>query len=236
MKLISKLNIVLIISLWMLIGCGVTQSDTLGSEQSPKPTVAGVSVEVLDASSAKYKVLKFNEDKMLQIKLGTEEKDVYILFSNPNNTTNSATVIHNNKIVETENFSKNEFDAKHVDHQHKHGPRSVQDFNNQLFDFKDDKKEDLNLKKVYKTIADIEGKSKEFYINVTSTGTTVEATARKVLTNINTSFGKKSLTIWVEDAAYGNGCSKVKCVNDVMINILANKFLKRVLIMIFMIW
>jgi len=233
MKINKGLIILSTIALFGLIGCGSTESTpinlnniTTTNEVSSPTAVAGVSVEVMDASSDNYKVLKLNGDKNLQVKLGNEEKDVYILFSNPNNTTHSATVTHNQKKVISANFSKNEFDAKHVVHQYKHAPSSVQNFNNQLFDFKDDKKEDLNLKKVYKTSLDSEGASKRFYMDANSTATNVMATAKKVIKNIQTSFGTKGLTIWVEDAAYGNGCLKTKCINDEMINTLADKFLK----------
>ncbi len=214
-----------------LVGCGSsasTESITTTTNSSGTETVvAGVSVEVMDASSDNYKVLKLDKDTKLQVKLGSEEKDVYVLFSNPNSATQSATVTHNQKKVDIVKFAKKEQASYQAQHYYKHAPSFVQSFNNQVLDFKNYKKEDVNLKKVYNKISDKPNDTQVFYMDVNSKATPVSATARKVLSNINTSMGTKSLTIWVEDDSYeGSGCSKVHCVNDVMVDTLANKFLK----------
>ncbi len=230
MKLNSKIMVTLPISLWMFIGCGSVASDSSTSKSNLDTTqtaVAGVSIDaVMDASSDNYKVLKLDGDKNLQLKLGEEAKDVYVLFSNPNSVAHTATVAYNNKRVETISNNKRELNLKIIKHQDKQELSFVQAFNNQLFDFQNDKKEDISLRKTYKIISDTQGEKKVFYMDATSKEREVNATARKVITNVQTQFGAKSLTIWVEDAAYGDGCSKVKCVNDDMINTLANKFLK----------
>ncbi len=230
MKLNSRIMVTLSISLWMFIGCGSVASDSSTSKSNLDATqtaVAGVSIDaVIDASSDNYKVLKLDGDKNLQLKLGDEAKDVYVLFSNPNSVAHAATVTHNNKRVETVNTNKKEFNAKPFNHQDKQELSFIQEFNNQLFDFKNDKKEEVSLRKTYKTVSDTQGEKKVFYMDATSKNREVNATARKVISNVQTQFGAKSLTIWVEDDAYGENCKKVKCVNDNMIGTLANKFLK----------
>jgi len=227
MKLASMSNLLWMMSLWIFMGCESTETKNSPTHATViEPVVAGASVEVMDVSLDNYKVLKLNGDKNLQLKLGNEEKDVYILFSNPNSIAHSATVSHNQKIVESVNFSKKEQGTYHAEHYHKHVPSFVQNFNNQVLDFKNNKNKDLNLKKVYNKISDKPNDTQVFYMKADATDKNVTATARKVVTNIETEFGEKSLTIWVEDSAYGSECTKAKCINDEMVNTLADKFLK----------
>lgn len=225
MKLISSSNILLIFSLWGLTACG---TDTLNEQEENrvivKTVVGGVSSNVLDASSDNYKVFNHIKDKNFQLKLGDEKKDVYVLLSNPTSTVHSATITHSNKMLKPMNFSKKELERE--PNKGQHAPSKVEDFNNQLFNFKDTKKENLSHKKIEKSVLDREGEHKIFYMNAETTSNSVAATAKKVITNIQTEFGEKSLTIWVEDDAYGGGCSKAKCINDTMVNALADKFLK----------
>ena len=238
MKLPNKLNILYIMSLWMFVGCGVTQIDdsansknssegeiTSGSTQvSPDTIVAGVSVEVMDASIDNYKVLKLNGDKRLQVKLGNEEKDVYILFSNPEKSVDTAMVIHNQKIVEPLDKiqkSLNENIPKSLQ-----VPNEIQEFNNGLIDLKVNTATSQKMAVTYSKTNDVVDDEQVFTMGSKSTDSNVTATVRKVVQNIDTAFGEKSLSIWVENDAYGDNCKKKKCVTDAMIDTLANKFLK----------
>jgi len=234
MEFSSKFSI-LLISLWLFTGCETTESDTKPkkiksttiSQDSTETAVAGISVEVMDASSDNYKVLKLNGDKKLQVKLGNEEKDLYVLFSNPENSVHSATVQHNQKISRSTNVIRKETIVNDSKHPVAHASRYIQDFNNRVLDLQVSKKQDKKVKKSYRKISDTEGFStKDFYMEINSQSKKVTATARKVVSNIQTQYGKKSLTIWVENSAYGANCSKAKCVNEKMLNALANKFLK----------
>jgi hypothetical protein len=230
MKLAIRLNILYIISLWILTGCGVTEVDKNLNSSATSTTitdetvVAGVSIEVMNASIDNYKVLKLNNDKRLQIKLGSEEKDVYILFSNPESTVHSAVVNHNQKIVKDSTFIKKVL--KESVPQHLHSPSYIQDFNNKSFTLKSAKSSNEKIEKIYRKVSDSLNDSKVFYMDINSQDLNVSATAKKVITNIKTQFGEKSLTIWVEDDSYVSTCHKLKCVDDKMINTLANKFLK----------
>jgi len=224
MKLPNKLNILYLMSLWMFVGCGVEESSN--SKSSSETAVAGVSIEVMDASTDNYKVLKLNGDKRLQVKLGNEEKDLYVLFSNPKGSSYSASVNHNQKIVNKSNTSNQKSKIEENKHIANHSPSYIQDFNNRALFLKNESSNIKNEKIYGKTIDKENNTEKEFYMGKDSRDINVTATARKVIENVQTFFGKKSLTIWVENDAYGKNCSKAKCVNDKMINSLANKFLK----------
>jgi hypothetical protein len=219
----SKFIVILSISLWVLTGCGAVESDSTPN----KTAVAGVSIEVMDASSDNYKVKKLNGDKNLQVKLGSEKKDLYILVSNPSETTLSAEINHHQRVTNKIEKVEKEIYTKDTLNLTTYLPTDIQEFNNRVIDLESDRAKNVTLKKIYKSISDIEDVTKKtFYMDLNASGKTVDATARKVIKNIQTEFGEKSLTIWVENATYGDGCSKVKCINDNMIDILANKFLK----------
>ena len=232
MKMCKGIIILSTIALFGLIGCGSTETTTTLphtttiKETSSPTAVAGVSVEVMDASSDNYKVLKLDGDKKLQVKLGSEKKDLYLLFTNKNtNHMQSATVTHNQKRAVTPIFSKNEIEGKEQAYQIQHAPSTILEFNRQSFNFKNNKIKDLNQKKVFKTTSDSEGDKKVFYMDPISNNTNVTATAKKVLSNIVTAMGTKKLTIWVEDDSWGNGCKHSTCITQEMVDTLAKKFL-----------
>ena len=227
MKIVVKLNILYLMSLWMFTGCGITEVDESSNTKGSQETaVAGVSIEVMDATTDNYKVLKLNGDKRLQVKLGNEEKDVYLLFTNPKNSSYSATVNHNQKTVKSSNSFNKGLKVDDIKHLANHSPSYIQEFNNKSFDFKTPKINNKKMEKTYTKISDRVNDSKIFYMQSDSTDVNVTATARKVVTNVQTSFGEKSLTIWVENDAYVDNCHKAKCIDNTMINTLANKFLK----------
>jgi hypothetical protein len=187
MRFVTRVNILFLISLWIFIGCNTTDKS---SREAPVSIVAGASVEVMDASSDNYKVLKLNGDKRLQVKLGNEKKDLYILFSNPENSMNSATVNHNRKIVEGLSFIKKEFRKNNTQSLIMHSSSHIQDFNNRTIDLNSNEKRALATQKIFKTISDVEDEShKEFYMEVDSKDLKVDATARKVIKYIKTQFG-----------------------------------------------
>jgi hypothetical protein len=227
MKILIKLNALYLISLWVFTGCGLNELDDSSTIATSKDTtdtaVAGVSIEVMDVSTDNYKVLKLNEDKRVQISLGNEEKDVYILFSNPESNTNTATVVHNQKIVDSLNNLQKSIDVTlptTLDI-----PSEIQKFNNSFIELNSTTK-NQKIAEVYRKTEDTLNDEQIFIMGRDSEDVNVTATARRVVEDIDTIYGEKSLTIWVENDAYGEECKKVKCVDDTMINTLANKFLK----------
>jgi hypothetical protein len=226
MKIDGGFTIFSIITIFGLVGCGSLNSENR-DKSSSDTVIGGLSAETVDASSESYKVVDIKNNKTLQISLGREEKDVYLLFTNPTATKHGATVRHNQKRREAYSSHKGKLALGESVVDLMPAPRRVQDFNNQPLDLKKCTVEDGQKRKLLKTLVDSEGDHETFYMNADSTGTTVSATARKVLSHINTKLGEKSLTVWVEDSAYyGSGCRKSKCVTDEMIDVLSNKFLK----------
>jgi len=231
MKLSKRINVLYLLSLWMFTGCGVSELDSTSTittaidrEDLTDTAVAGVSIDVMDVSTDNYKVLKLNGDKRLQIKLGSEEKDVYILFSNPENSVDTATVIHNQKVVEP--LDKIQKSLTEDLPTYLQVPNEIQEFNNGFMDLKVNTDTNQKMVATYNKTDDVVEDEHLFSMGRDSTDINVTATAKKVVQNIDTSFGEKSLTIWVENDAYGDNCKKEKCVTDAMIDTLANKFLK----------
>ncbi|MFK5975062.1 MAG: PKD domain-containing protein [Sulfurovum sp.] len=72
---------------------------------------------------------------------------------------------------------------------------------------------------------DIVGNNRVFYLDNSGTERTT-ATTRKVVYNVNTNMGSKTLNISVSNDAFGSGCSKVNCVTQDMVDGLADNFLK----------
>ena len=57
-------------------------------------------------------------------------------------------------------------------------------------------------------------------------GNTIPATCRKVVSNISTNQGSKTLNIWVADNCWINGGSKSNLITQIMVDAMADKFLK----------
>ncbi|MBU1669083.1 hypothetical protein KKC13_11745 [bacterium] len=215
-----------------LTACGEVTSSS-GDKVDGTPKVDSVSTEVVDVTTKEYLAQKVTGDQRLELKLGTEEKDVYLIFSNPSTTNvSSATVSHNQKISKSLELNKKEVLQEHV-HVQCTAPSHVQAFNSNFSHLKkkNDQSIDKNitetplLEKSLSVVADRVEESKVFYMGETVTEG-VAASARKVVNNILTAFGTKSLSIWVQNDSYGVGCQKSKCVTQTMVDILADKFLK----------
>ena len=219
------------IVMFALTACGEVTS-TSGDEVDGTPKVAGVFSEVLDLTTKDYIAQKVTGDQSLQLKLGSEEKDVYLLFSNPSTqSVNSATVSHNQKITKELAYNKQQGELK--EHTCSHHPSYVQAFNSDFSHLKLKKSQPLEKKLSEKPLidkslsiaTDFVGDSDIFYMGETATEG-VAATARKVVNNVVTAFGTKSLSIWVQNDSYGDACQKSKCVTQTMVDTLADKFLK----------
>jgi hypothetical protein len=71
------------------------------------------------------------------------------------------------------------------------------------------------------------GESKIFYLDLDTSVSTI-ATLKKVVSQVHTNQGIKTLAIWVSDESFDNGfgCSKQKCITQIMVDTLADSFLK----------
>ncbi len=217
----------------VLIGCG-------GSGNSGNSGNGG------NGGAASSKTIAITEDNQVSIlgkgaihatvNIGTRPKSLYLLLSNGSQSQpDSPSITHNAKAVPTQRNKR--FTAPTLTKRPMmlHSSRYIQEFDSKLKKLlhknKPSKYWMRNIKIAPKTHKDVANSSKlKFCTNIDrNTGdctNKTNATARKVLSNIHTQFGKKTLNIWVSDDSFGIGCPKAKCVTQAMVDTLANSFLK----------
>ncbi len=114
-------------------------------------------------------------------------------------------------------------------------PQYVQDFSSQISTFLSKEKSSQPQTKtinIEERNEDIIGTEDSFCVNINqNNGSCTEsttATSKKVISNITTNFGSKTLNIWVSNDSFdsGAGCSKSKCVTQNMVDQLADTFLQ----------
>ncbi len=158
---------------------------------------------------------KINSKNDINFKINIDNKELYILFTNTSNKKYNFNLI-NNKIsyfINKKNLISNR--KKNT----KHSPKYITDFNHKRIIENKNINKNIYLKK-YK-LKDKE----EFFLEKDLSKSTI-ATKRKVVKNISTKYGKKSLNIWVSDDSFGENCSKRYCIKDYMLKELANSFLQ----------
>jgi len=168
------------------------------------------------------------------VSLGNTPKNLYLVLSNNDTVSGSSTIRHNAKAIEVaqaKSVLSTTLTEKSGILRH---PQYVEDFSSQMGTL-------LSNSEVFqpqaKTLAvpermdDVEGQSQIFYLDTATTSTTT-ATARKVIADVPTMYGLKTLNIWVSDDSFdkedgSNDCIKSKCVTQNMVDALANTFLLR---------
>ncbi len=166
------------------------------------------------------------------ISLGNTAKSLYFVLSNSDNASATSTITHNAKAIEVAQAKT----ILSADLKEKpsilHHPQYVEEFNAQI-DTLLSKAEENQLQAkmiaVPERMEDSVGQSYSFCTDINlENGTCISqtsATARKVI-SVPTSFGTKTLNIWVSNDSYGIGCAKDKCVTQTMVDALADTFLK----------
>lgn len=198
---------------------GVTASDTMVVTVTQAHTIH---------ITEDYQVERLGKDSAISVTVSidtADSKDLYLVLSNYD-TSNPASVSisHSNKVAtpKTEKLFK-EQNSDFVTSQISHLLQQIQNFNNHLI------KPSLitkNSKVILATSNASEGDTHTFYLDTTSSGDTTQATLKKVVSDISTVFGNKTLNIWVSDNSFGAGCSKSKCMTQEMVDALADMFLK----------
>ncbi len=226
----------------LLIGCGGGgTSDNPSSGISAGGTTGGTTSG--NTSSTKsititddYHVESLGQTNTISatVNLGNTPKSLYILLSNYHETQSASTNITHNKTV-SRNESQKVLEEPVTTMQAKalHAHASIQEFNRNSKKFF--KTNTASSQKIQaKTVAlstvskkDVLGDSQIFYMEE-DTSVSTQATARKVVSNISTPFGLKTLNIWVSNDSFdsGLGCVKSKCVTQVMVDALASTFLQ----------
>jgi hypothetical protein len=224
----------------VLIGCGggggsTSANNSANDNTSNSPSTGGTAT----SSSKTITISKDNQIESLgkeknthvRVNIGDTPKSLYILLSNYSKTKSaSSTITHDAKIVPTSE-NKKFLSAPALVDQPKilHTPAHIQAFNSNI---KTLLQKSSNSDYQAKSIAVASksnksvGDSETFYMDAESTGATTTATLKKVVSNISTELGSKTLNVWVENDSFGNGCKKVKCVTQDMVDTLADTFLQ----------
>ena len=170
-----------------------------------------------------------------KVSLGNTPKSLYLVLSNYASAPAGSTITHNAKIVKEEAQSKSilplHFTKKAAI---LHAPQYVKDFSSKYFILS----KTVESQPQAKTLAvaernkDVIDTQNSFCVNINlSNGSCTEsttATSKKVVSDITTNFGIKTLNIWVSDDSFdsGSGCPKSKCVTQNMVDQLADTFLQ----------
>ncbi len=218
MKLQFKVFIISI-SIFLLIGCG----DGSSSSDSKKELC---SERISITKNNQVNNLAECKNLKLSVDMNGNNKSLYLLLTNEDKSnSNNIMITHNLKKIKNlksiNYISDNRVNILYA-------PKYVQEFNSNIIDLL---KKDNNQKKskkfvITKRLNKSEGDKKTFYLDKYSSGPKTDAILRKVVSNVSTEFGNKTLNIWVSDDAFGYGCAKKKCVTQDMVDTLADHFLK----------
>ena len=174
-----------------------------------------------------YQVQKLEGGETINIKVDvdtTTPKDLYLVFTNKSDSSRASVEISQSKklVNKSDKKVKNTLNQPNI----LHTPLAIQEFNKHLNI--DTNKSNKQAKVFLVKNKSQEGDSHKFYIDATSSGDTTQATLRKIVSDVSTEFGNKTLNIWVSDDCFdsGSGCSKNDCVTQDMVDALADTFLK----------
>ena len=209
----------------------VTDDDNATHSDSMNVTVtASVIATGTISISNDYQVESLGMDSTVHTTISIDTatpKSLYLLLSNYDNVSASTTITHNAKAIEVPQ-SKSILTAEPIQKPViLRAPQHVQDFN---ADVKTLLVKTNTTAPQTKTIAvvekneDVVGNTTTFYLDNIGSDTTM-ATARKVVSNVTTNYGIKTLNVWVSDDSFGLGCAKSRCVTQDMVDALANTFL-----------
>jgi hypothetical protein len=218
-----------------LSGCGGGGGGSTITDPILPPTDIDVNVTI----TGDYQVESLGTANTINanVSVGDIAKDLYLVLSNSANVPGSSTITHNPKITaeaQAKIISPTVFTEKR---RILHHPDYVQNFNSQIGTLLSKvEKNQFQAKTIAlpERMEDSVGDPYSFCTDINlDNGTCISqtsATARKVI-SVPTSFGTKTLNIWVSDDSYdesGSGiqCQKLTCVTPAMVDALANMFLK----------
>ena len=205
-------KILFLLYLVVFIGCGGA-----GNSKSRK-------TENIKVDSDEYLIKNLDNVDNMNININTNNKELYLLLINTSNNRNyikiNKSIIKKNKDekirIEKSIPIKQKFDFGHT-------PQYITDFNhksiNNKRDLSEKKRENISYNKDYV------GEYRLFYLERDMSIST-KATARKIVRNIKTEYGNKTVNIWVSDDSFGDDCFKLYCVKQNMVEALADSFLK----------
>ncbi len=216
----------------LLVGCGGGGGGTSGSGRASGGGDDTSSKIINITEDYQIESLGKNDTIDATIKLGNTPKNLYILLTNSDKSKKSyPTIAHSTKtkvISASENKKILSRPIASTHHRILHAPAYMREFDSKI---KTLLQKNLNDKYRAKNIAaklnKRVGDSETFYyMGKHSDSDTTTATLKKVVSDIHTVFGNKTLNIWVSDDSFGDGCSKVRCTTQTMVDALADRFLK----------
>ena len=164
------------------------------------------------------------------VNIGNKPKSLYVLLSNYDKNHNAyPTITHNAKVISVQENKRLMSTPLVKQAKILHAPAYIQKFNSKLQTFiQRNETNDYQEKQIAVTPKSNKsvGDSETFYMDASSSGTTTRATLKKVVSNVPTDFGNKTLNVWVSDDSFGTECGKSRCVTQTMVDELANNFLK----------
>jgi len=169
-----------------------------------------------------------------RVQVDTTAKSLYILLSNYSPTASDSVIItHNAKVSAVKKSARVASNTKlskkytilptptHIQNfQYTLKDRLISNSSKKTAQFKSFSLEPLRK--------DVAGNTQTFYLDTSDSGPSTQATARKIVSDISTAQGTKTLNIWVSDDSFdsGSGCSKARCVTQTMVDAFAETFLK----------
>jgi hypothetical protein len=208
-------------------GCGGSSSDTPTEEPVTPPIETSNEINITDES---YQVVPLATPGETEISttisvITQTPKDLYLVVSNYSTTDRASFTIS-----QTAKISSIPKETKTVpSSRQRNASRSTPEimaFNQHLIT-SPKTVSSKDTKVVLTKNSSVEGDSRRFYLDVYSSGSTTNATLRKVVSDVTTKFGNKTLNIWVSNDSFdsGSGCSKKTCVTQDMVDALAVAFL-----------
>ncbi len=208
----------------------ITATDTQANNASQDITVTLTDVD--ESLPKTYKVVSNLSNGITTLNLGDTPKDVYLLFTNTDTIKSSTPTVSHNKTVSFQSqkvyVSQTE---THTIPQILHAPDYVQEFNTNSRNhfINADPSVQFKVLGVPDKNQDIVGQEKSFCVDINQDDICTQyttATSKKVISNISTNQGVKTLNVWVSNDSFGIGCSKAECVTQDMVDELANTFLR----------
>jgi len=209
-----KFKIFVLLVILILSAC--KQEDSVSSETN---LTKHSNRDTASTDESDYIIKKIDNINKINLRLEDNPRDIYLLFTNPNDT-NQKLVLNGNNKQNLQN--KTEQPIENREYSTEHAPKYIMNFNHKSpQEYKSQKKQNRISYKKQDSIND-----KQLFYLEKDLSTSTHATTRKIIKNIKTKYGNKSLNIWVSDDSFGEKCSKKYCIEQNMIDKLANSFLK----------
>jgi len=197
-------------------GCGG------GSASDSDPIVLDKDVVMTETDTVE--VVGSGNEAHLNVILGDTPKDLYLVLSNAGTLNTSPDILVSGKQIASDPqvTQQKATDPSLSLSPIVPAPRRITDWHAPVTT--DTVSTSLTVSRQVKLFKEV-GDSETFYLETDASQGSVSATLQKVVADVDTLYGKKTLNIWVADDCYGS-CSKNDCIEDEDIDALADQFLK----------